>query len=65
MRLGCVCGNKGGQKQGPTSVDEDIVSSQLEETGDVLEHKGERVRLPIIGIIGELDRSLDVYWLPY
>lgn len=69
VRLGCCCGKaRGGRggKQGPrpTSVDENIVSSQLEETGDVLEHKGERVRLPIIGVIGELDSSLNVYWLP-
>lgn len=48
----------------PTSIDEDIVTTQLEEAGDVLEHEGERVGLPVVGVIGELDGPLDVCWIP-
>lgn len=44
---------------GPTSVDEDIVASKLEEGRHVLEDERERVRLPVIGIVGKLDSSLD------
>lgn len=54
-----------GARRRPTSVDEDIISSEFEEAGDVLEHERERVRLPIIGVVGELDSSLDVYGFSY
>lgn len=43
-----------------TSIDEDIFTTQLEETGDVLEDERERVRLPVVGVVGELDSSLDI-----
>lgn len=43
-----------------TSVDEHIVSSQLEEASDILEDEREAVVLPIVGVIGELDGSLDI-----
>lgn len=46
-----------------TSVDEDVVASQLEEGRDVLEHKVKASLLPVGRVIGELDRSLDIYWV--
>lgn len=60
----CEGGGRGGHSPGRlklTSVDEDIVASELEEGRDVLEHKGEAVRLPVVGVFGELDSSLDIY----
>lgn len=51
-----------GGKRRPTSVDEDVISSQLEEAGDILKHKREGVRLPVISVVGEFDGALDIYW---
>lgn len=61
--VGCEDGHgKGTREDELTSVDEDVVAAQLEEAGDVLEDEGERVRLPVVGVVGELDGSLDVYF---
>lgn len=49
-----------GRKMPHTSVDEDVIPTQLEEARDVLEHEREAVVLPIIGVIGELEGPLDV-----
>jgi hypothetical protein len=42
------------------TVDEDVLASELEERGDVLVDELEAVGLPVSGIIGELDVSLDI-----
>ena len=43
-----------------TTVDIDIISSELEEGGGILEHLLKSIGLPIIRVVGELNRSLDV-----
>lgn len=43
-----------------TSIDEHVIPTQLEEARDILEHEREAVVLPVIGIIGEFDCSLDI-----
>ena len=42
-----------------TSVDEHVITPKLEEGRDVLEDERERVCLPVVGVISELDGSLD------
>ncbi len=48
---------------GTTAIDIDVVASELEEWGDVLEDEFERVRLPVGCIVGELNVRLDVWKL--
>lgn len=43
-----------------TSVDEDIVTAQLEERGHVLKDKREGVCLPVVGVVGEQNLALDI-----
>ena len=43
-----------------TTVDPNIISSQLEERGDVLEAEPERVGLPVCGVGAKDDLPLDV-----
>jgi len=43
-----------------STVDVDILSSELEERRDVLEDEWEGIRLPVIGIVGEQNISLDI-----
>jgi len=43
-----------------TTVDEDILASELEERGDVLVNELEAIGLPVSRIIGELEVSLDI-----
>lgn len=45
---------------GTATVDVDIGAAELEEGGDVLEDLGKGVRLPVRGVIGELDVALNV-----
>ena len=46
--------------QGSTSVDVDVLATELEKGGGVLEGLEEGVLLPVVGVIGELNRSLYV-----
>jgi hypothetical protein len=46
-----------------TSIYVDIITTELEERGSILKGLIECVLLPIIRIIGELDRALNVYSL--
>ena len=43
-----------------TSIDEHVLSTELEERSDVLEDEPERVGLPVVCIIGEQDAALNV-----
>ena len=43
------------------TVHVDVCSAQLEKGGGVLEDLLESVRLPVIGVVGELNVTLDVY----
>ena len=44
------------------TIDVDIVTTELEERGRVLESLLEGVILPVVRIVGELDRALDVLY---
>jgi hypothetical protein len=44
-----------------TTIDVDILATKLEEGGGVLEGLVEGVLLPVVGVVGELDGSLDVW----
>ena len=46
--------------EGTAAVDVDILASELEEGGGVLESLVESVLLPVVGVVGELDGSLDI-----
>jgi len=43
-----------------TTVDIDVVSTELEEGGNILENLLECICLPIVGVIGKLDVALNV-----
>ena len=47
--------------QGASSVDVDVMATKLEESGGILEYLLERIGLPVIRVVGELDGSLDIY----
>lgn len=42
------------------AINVDVVSAKLEESRGVLEDLLERIRLPIIGVVGELNITLDI-----
>lgn len=44
-----------------TAVDPYVVATEFEKGCDVLEDEAERVRLPVVCIVAELDTPLDVY----
>lgn len=46
--------------EGAAAVDVDVLAAELEEGGGVLEGVVEGVLLPVVGVVGELDGSLDV-----
>ena len=51
---------------GSAAVDVDVLATELEEGGRVLENLVEGVLLPVVGVICELECALDVYnglWL--
>lgn len=43
-----------------TSVDKYVIPTQLKEARDILEHEREAVVLPIVGVIGKFDGSLNI-----
>jgi len=47
--------------EGAAPVDVDVLAAELEEGGGVLVNLLERVGLPVVGIVCELDGSLDVF----
>ena len=47
--------------QGAASVDVDVGAAELEESGGILEYLLERIGLPVVRVVCELNGSLDIY----
>ena len=47
--------------QGASSVHVDVGAAELEEGGGILEHLLERIGLPVVRVVCELNGSLDIY----
>lgn len=47
--------------EGAAAINKDVLAAELEEGGDVLVDELERVGLPVVGVVGEQDGSLDVW----
>ena len=47
--------------EGATAIDVDVIASELEEGGSVLESLEEAICLPIVGVVGEENAALDIW----